>query len=161
MSQWQGKVETSQPDVIRVLAEERQEKELRKAEMEATKVGPSSIRGALQRQQQQRRRHPQRMRMSPAQAMAADTLTAHIQQHTCMADSRCCSYSEWLRTCMHGCIRSIQPFPMHALQAQNLLEHEAEIYSRPARTWFQSEKEKKKAAAAAKAAEVEGAPAVS
>jgi ATP-dependent RNA helicase DDX27 len=39
VSQWQTKVETSQPDVIRVLAEERQEKELRKAEMEATKVG--------------------------------------------------------------------------------------------------------------------------
>jgi ATP-dependent RNA helicase DDX27 len=50
---------------------------------------------------------------------------------------------------------------VHPQQAQNLIEHEAEIYSRPARTWFQSEKEKKKTAAAAKAAEVEGAAAVS
>ena len=35
---------------------------------------------------------------------------------------------------------------------QNLLSHEAEIFSRPARTWFQTEKEKAAAAAAAAAA---------
>lgn len=35
---------------------------------------------------------------------------------------------------------------------QNMLEHEDEIYSRPARTWFQTEKQKKEAAAAAAAA---------
>lgn len=35
---------------------------------------------------------------------------------------------------------------------QNLLEHEGEIFSRPARTWFQTEKQKKELAAAAAAA---------
>jgi ATP-dependent RNA helicase DDX27 len=36
------------------------------------------------------------------------------------------------------------------------LEHEDEIYARPARTWFQTEKEKKAAAAAAAAAAAQG-----
>jgi hypothetical protein len=39
-----------------------------------------------------------------------------------------------------------------AVILQNMLEHEDEIYSRPARTWFQTEKQKKEAAAAAAAA---------
>jgi ATP-dependent RNA helicase DDX27 len=34
---------------------------------------------------------------------------------------------------------------MEVRKGQNMIEHEAEIFSRPARTWFQSEKEKKKA----------------
>ena len=34
---------------------------------------------------------------------------------------------------------------MELKKGQNLLEHEEEIHSRPARTWFQSEKEKQKA----------------
>ena len=29
-------------------------------------------------------------------------------------------------------------------KGENMIEHEAEIYSRPARTWFQSEKDKQK-----------------
>jgi ATP-dependent RNA helicase DDX27 len=33
---------------------------------------------------------------------------------------------------------------MDMTRAQNLLEHQNEIYSRPARTWFQTEMEKKK-----------------
>lgn len=33
---------------------------------------------------------------------------------------------------------------MELKKGQNLIEHEKEIYSRPARTWFQSEKEKLK-----------------
>ncbi|KAF6261994.1 P-loop containing nucleoside triphosphate hydrolase protein [Scenedesmus sp. NREL 46B-D3] len=41
---------------------------------------------------------------------------------------------------------------MEANKAANMLEHEDEIYSRPARTWFQTEKQKKEAAAAAAAA---------
>jgi hypothetical protein len=40
--------------------------------------------------------------------------------------------------------------------SQNMLAHEDEIYSRPARTWFQTEKEKKSAAAAAAAAAAQG-----
>jgi ATP-dependent RNA helicase DDX27 len=32
---------------------------------------------------------------------------------------------------------------MELKKGQNIIEHEAEIFSRPARTWFQSEKEKK------------------
>lgn len=34
---------------------------------------------------------------------------------------------------------------MELRKGQNLLEHGDEIYSRPARTWFQSEKEKQQA----------------
>ena len=77
VSQWQSKLERLHPEVGAVIAEEREEREIRKAEMEATK-------------------------------------------------------------------------------AQNMLDHEAEIYSRPARTWFQSSKEKAAAAARAKASEVRG-----
>ena len=33
---------------------------------------------------------------------------------------------------------------MELRKGQNLIEHEEEIKSRPARTWFQSEKEKQK-----------------
>lgn len=39
---------------------------------------------------------------------------------------------------------------MEAQKAANMIEHETEIYSRPARTWFQSEKEKRDVAAQAK-----------
>ena len=34
---------------------------------------------------------------------------------------------------------------MELKKGQNMIEHEAEIFSRPARTWFQSNKEKQKA----------------
>lgn len=34
---------------------------------------------------------------------------------------------------------------MELKKGQNMIEHESEIYSRPARTWFQSSKEKQKA----------------
>ena len=34
---------------------------------------------------------------------------------------------------------------MELKKGQNLLEHGDDIYSRPARTWFQSEKEKQEA----------------
>lgn len=34
---------------------------------------------------------------------------------------------------------------MEIRKGENMMEHEDEIYSRPARTWFQSEKDKKKA----------------
>lgn len=44
----------------------------------------------------------------------------------------------------------------HHHHQQNLLQHESEIFSRPARTWFQTEKEKKAAAAAAAAAAAQG-----
>lgn len=45
---------------------------------------------------------------------------------------------------------------VYVCSPQNLLEHEDEIYARPARTWFQTEKEKKAAAAAAAAAAAQG-----
>ncbi len=38
VAQWQAKVEKLQPDVVRVHVAEREEKELRKAEMEASKM---------------------------------------------------------------------------------------------------------------------------
>jgi hypothetical protein len=34
---------------------------------------------------------------------------------------------------------------MELRKGQNMVEHQEEIYSRPARTWFQSEKEKQNA----------------
>jgi len=34
---------------------------------------------------------------------------------------------------------------MELKKGQNMIEHEAEIFSRPARTWFQTGKEKEKA----------------
>lgn len=34
---------------------------------------------------------------------------------------------------------------MELKKGQNMVEHEEEIYGRPARTWFQSEKEKQAA----------------
>lgn len=42
------------------------------------------------------------------------------------------------------------------LFVQNLLEHEAEIMARPARTWFQTERQKREAAALAAAAALGG-----
>ncbi|KAL1918487.1 uncharacterized protein VTP21DRAFT_3147 [Calcarisporiella thermophila] len=38
--------------------------------------------------------------------------------------------------------KALRQAEMEVRKSQNLLTHEAEIYSRPARTWFQSEKEK-------------------
>jgi hypothetical protein len=46
---------------------------------------------------------------------------------------------------------------MEAAKMSNMMEHEEEIYSRPARTWFQSERQKKEAARMAKVAS-EGEP---
>jgi len=34
---------------------------------------------------------------------------------------------------------------MEAQKAENMVEHEAEIHARPARTWFQTKKEKEAA----------------
>ncbi len=38
--------------------------------------------------------------------------------------------------------RDLRKAEMEANKAENLIEHEVEIYSRPARTWFQTEKQK-------------------
>lgn len=40
---------------------------------------------------------------------------------------------------------------MELKKGQNMMDHEAEIYARPARTWFQSTHEKSKAEAISKA----------
>lgn len=47
--------------------------------------------------------------------------------------------------------RHLRKAEMEASKAANMLEHESEIFSRPARTWFQSEREKKEIAKRAKA----------
>ncbi|KIY93154.1 hypothetical protein MNEG_14810 [Monoraphidium neglectum] len=47
---------------------------------------------------------------------------------------------------------------MEAAKMQNLVDHEDEIYSRPARTWFQSEREKQAVKEGAKAAAEGRAP---
>ena len=39
-----------------------------------------------------------------------------------------------------------------------MMEHEAEIFARPARTWFQTNKQKRQSAAAARLAELGAAP---
>jgi ATP-dependent RNA helicase DDX27 len=39
---------------------------------------------------------------------------------------------------------------MELKKGQNMIEHEAEIFSRPARTWFQNNKEKQKAEGSSK-----------
>lgn len=41
-------------------------------------------------------------------------------------------------------------FLLMSLQAENMIAHKDEIYSRPKRTWFMTEKEKKLVAKAAK-----------
>lgn len=42
-------------------------------------------------------------------------------------------------------VKEMRKAEMELVKGQNMLEHEAEIFSRPARTWFQSSKEKEKA----------------
>jgi ATP-dependent RNA helicase DDX27 len=46
--------------------------------------------------------------------------------------------------------KSMRLVEMEANKAQNVMEHEAEIYSRPAKTWFQSDKERTRVQEAAK-----------
>ena len=41
---------------------------------------------------------------------------------------------------------------LQAQKAENIMEHEAEIYARPARTWFQTERQKRQAAKEAREA---------
>ena len=42
--------------------------------------------------------------------------------------------------------RELRKVEMQAQKAENMIEHEAEIYARPPRTWFQTEKQKKESA---------------
>jgi len=51
-------------------------------------------------------------------------------------------FLSWLVLTCHAQMRHAE---MEVKKGQNMIEHEAEIFSRPARTWFQSEKEKKAA----------------
>ncbi|KAF7815799.1 DEAD-box ATP-dependent RNA helicase 28 [Senna tora] len=46
--------------------------------------------------------------------------------------------------------RALRKAEMEATKAENMIEHKEEIYSRPKRTWFMTEKEKKLAAKAVK-----------
>ncbi len=39
--------------------------------------------------------------------------------------------------------RELRKVEMQTQKAENMIEHEAEIYARPPRTWFQTEKQKK------------------
>ncbi|QCD78377.1 DEAD-box ATP-dependent RNA helicase 28 [Vigna unguiculata] len=51
--------------------------------------------------------------------------------------------------------RALRKAEMEATKAENMIEHKEEIFSRPKRTWFVTEKEKKLAAKAAKASSLE------
>ena len=42
--------------------------------------------------------------------------------------------------------RELRKVEMQTQKAENMIEHEAEIYARPPRTWFQTEKQKKESA---------------
>ncbi|KAK9837918.1 hypothetical protein WJX74_007671 [Apatococcus lobatus] len=53
--------------------------------------------------------------------------------------------------------RDLRKAEMEANKAENMMEHEAEIYSRPARTWFQTERQKKQVANRARDAVATGA----
>jgi ATP-dependent RNA helicase DDX27 len=46
--------------------------------------------------------------------------------------------------------RALRKAEMEANKAQNMMDHEAEIYSRPKREWFQSTRDKRMIAAEAK-----------
>ena len=52
--------------------------------------------------------------------------------------------------------RKFRKAEMELAKAENMIEHEAEIYAKPARTWFQTEKEK--TAAAQQREEPQGPP---
>lgn len=56
--------------------------------------------------------------------------------------------------------KAIRTAEMQLRKGQNMMEHESEIFSRPARTWFQTEKEKQAAKQASKPAppEAKAAP---
>ena len=43
----------------------------------------------------------------------------------------------------HEAVMQLRQAEMELKKGQNIMEHEAEIFSRPARTWFQSAKNKK------------------
>lgn len=54
--------------------------------------------------------------------------------------------------------RELRKVEMQTQKAENMIEHEAEIYARPPRTWFQTEKQKKESAKRGRAgADEEGA----
>ncbi|KIK83138.1 hypothetical protein PAXRUDRAFT_35494 [Paxillus rubicundulus Ve08.2h10] len=53
--------------------------------------------------------------------------------------------------------KQIRRAEMEVTKGQNMIEHKTEIFSRPARTWFQTEKEKSKAAAVSKQGHESGA----
>ena len=50
------------------------------------------------------------------------------------------------------CLLILMCFLLQAQKAENIMEHEAEIYARPARTWFQTEHQKRQAAKGAREA---------
>ncbi|KZW02520.1 DEAD-domain-containing protein [Exidia glandulosa HHB12029] len=57
--------------------------------------------------------------------------------------------------------KAIRQAEMQIKKGENMMEHEKEIYSRPARTWFQSEKDKQKSAETSKQQYLVGASAAS
>ena len=51
--------------------------------------------------------------------------------------------------------KALRQAEMELKKGENIMEHEKEIFSRPARTWFQTEKEKQNAKGIASAKEYE------
>lgn len=115
--------------VAAIILEEREERALRKAEMEAQKVGGGT----------------------------AVVLHGYGRQQggSGLQVSAACIYrGRWRRTCAG--LQALTNWIMSALQAANLLEHEDEIRARPARTWFQTERQKRELAQRSKAAATGG-----
>lgn len=142
VARWQAKLEAVEPDVSRVLSEEGEETALRKAEMEANKA--------------------QVRHVCPTPPSLSARWRAECRSFMLLASGRAvvagCSF---VQVCAAPCVlhpqgglHSPSLYPVVCLQ--NMLELEAQIFSRPARTWFQTEKEKKAAAVVAAAAAAQG-----
>jgi hypothetical protein len=107
----------AQADVSAILAEEREEADLRKAEMEAAKVWAGVVRLDM---------------VWPLETSAA----RHGTAHPCTRGVPSCQDARLSCWASSPYIFGRRP------QAANLMEHEDEIFSRPKRTWFATAKEK-------------------
>ena len=119
VQQWQGKVEGSHGDVWRVLKEEREEKEMRQV------GGPATI--FLHRMS------VANMQQCWVPPRMSSPLGLHVRPvpwavlGSCVPDGLCIVHLQ---------------AEMEASKMHNVLEYEDEIKARPARTWFQSERQK-------------------
>ena len=155
VSSWQAKVEELEHSVASVMTEEREERALRKAEMEAQKASKG-----MQETCTLRTLAPGLclllwlllLLLACCCASASWALLLHASSGRGSPTSPpppARLAPPWPATAAHALtpLKRRNPAP-YTLQASNMLEHEDEIFARPARTWFQTPKEKKEASAA-------------